>query len=654
MRFIPTTFMQSGDCVKAYSNGSASGSFTSGSDVFQYHEWKLSDRNVSETYQLVVTQGFTSRARAVLIAGGGGGGWNGQGSYGLGGGGGAGQVIDTHNLQLYPTTYSLRIGHGGLPADADNTNPALRTYNGGDGDYTEINGGSYTGGSVLRAIGGDGGYGDQSQTGTYLHGGDSGNGFTGGANDGNYAGGGAGASQIGEDGQDTPSTDRGGNGGNGVTITLPFTSNIWGSTSKAVAGGGGGSADFSNTQGFGTHGGGNGSRKDAQAGTDAERYTGAGGGGGANFAYTPPNGEGTQGGDGVLIIYYPITNCIYHDVTSASFDYSDSIGTVCTSTNSEILYYKPSEGLNTGSRLYQDILLQYPASSSYYELNNTNYFVSGTTGLITSIAECAKEYTVYFNSDSSSACINTTPTNIYTTSSVLELGTMVYYDYGLTNPVTQSYFADGNQTTSNWYYVATSNGIITDSDLCNLYVTGSVINTLVSNTGSFYNTRFATSSLGTLQDTGVTLEVWAKNPALTQNYDAFIGLWDGQSSPDRDWIEVREINTNDVLGEIYDEGTATNRTSPSSAVADRNNWYHHVLTFDTGSGVLKYYRNGIVEGSGSGELEPGANYNTVYVGQQEDNQLCNMYIGEYRIYTSSLDASAIAFNFDGTKFRYGY
>ena len=245
----------------------------------------------------------------------------------------------------------------------------------------------------------------------------------------------------------------------------------------------------------------------------------------------------------------------------------------------------------------------------------------------------------------------------YDLTASLEVGTKVYSDYTLTNPLSNTYFVT-NTTPFTLYNV--SGGEIITSQSCDTVsrpvTNGSVINVVNDDTSSFYNTQFVSSSIGTIQNTGVTLEVWGKNPALTQNYDAFLGLWDGSGSPNRDWIEIREDGNNHVLGDIYNQESPSfeDKTSPSSAVADRNNWYHHIITFDTGSGVMKYYRNGSVEGTVSSSLDVAANYHTVHVGQQEDGAICNMYIGEYRVYTSPLNASQSLYNFDQTKIRYGY
>lgn len=294
---------------------------------------------------------------------------------------------------------------------------------------------------------------------------------------------------------------------------------------------------------------------------------------------------------------------------------------------------------------------------------------SGQSGIVviaypisgSSTPEIYRTYNVYTGNDSGSSCDNTNLSNVYTTSSIstLEIGTTVYYDDTLLSPLTQSYFSDTEVgLNKKWYFISGSDGVITTTGSCavtgSTITTGSIVNVTDINTGSFYKTNFTSSSLNNIQSTGVTLEIWAKNPSLTQNYDAFIGIWDGQSSPNRDWIEIREVSGGNVYGEIYDEGSVSPSTNPKSGVADVNNFYHHVLTHDTASGDLLYYRNGQLEGSASGELEGGATYNRVYVGEQNDLQDCQMYVGEYRIYTSSLVDIDVLTNFTVTKGRYGY
>ena len=307
MRFIPTTFMQSGEfCVKAEVSGTniASGSFVSGSETWLYYEFGSGSlRTATETFQLEITQGYTTRARFIVIGGGGGGGWNGLGTYGTrGGGGGAGDVKVVNNGVLYPGIYSIQKGRGGTYADADN--PTTPTYNGGTGAFSEINGGVYVLTETIKANGGEGGFGDESDTGTRGDGGDSGAGYLGGQNNSDGSGGGAGATEDGFQATN-PGTPKGGEGGDGVVINLPYTSPTFNSTLLSVGGGGGGtSADG----GVGVRGGGDGSGT-TNAGDSGDRYTGGGGGGGADFAYTPPNGQGTQGGDGVVIVMFPTGSC---------------------------------------------------------------------------------------------------------------------------------------------------------------------------------------------------------------------------------------------------------------------------------------------------------------------------------------------------------
>ena len=239
MRFTPITFMASrGECLKAYSNGSISGSFESGSRLYAYHEFKL-NTTLSTDFTFVVESGYTTDARVIVIGGGGGGGWNPIGTLGVGGGGGGADVIDTHNVVLTPSTYTVRVGRSGIPADSDTPSPLPATYNGGDGDYSTFSGTT----AILLANGGEGGIGFPGNLSTYLYGGNSGNGFLGGAPDdvvGDlFAGGGAGCTENGDNGVN----GKGGNGGNGKTIVLPYTSPTWNASTKGVGGGGGGSDD---------------------------------------------------------------------------------------------------------------------------------------------------------------------------------------------------------------------------------------------------------------------------------------------------------------------------------------------------------------------------------------------------------------------------
>jgi len=390
MRFIPTTHMQSGECMEVTANGGVSGSFTSGSEGWAYHEFACADVNTTETFQLTVTKGFTNRARLVVIGGGGGGGWDGTGNLGNGGGGGGAAVINRTG-QLFQGTYSIQVGAGGAPPDADNVSPPLRTYNGGNGDYSEILGGPYTGTDRLKSLGGKGGYGAVADP-LYLHGGDSATGFTGGTNSGLWAGGGGGFTSNGSNGV----SNKAGNGGTGTTVTLPYTSPSWLTTSKGVGGGGGAARDgvSSIEQGYGQDGGGGFSG-------DGDRYSGGGGGGGRDFPATPPGGIGCSGGDGIVIIYYPTGSCKEYSESVLLYTGSDT-ASACGSQTSTPFYIEKNTTLGTGNTIYQDKFLFTPVVDGYYSDKSFSYFVTSSNGKIINTQECTDPIYSYYNSNTGS------------------------------------------------------------------------------------------------------------------------------------------------------------------------------------------------------------------------------------------------------------
>ena len=299
MRFIPTTHMASGDpCVAINSNGGVSGSFTSGSETWNYHEYTNSNRLNNDTFQFELTKGFTNRMRVILIGGGGGGGNTGTGgTYGAGGGGGAGAVNIFNDVKTYKgSLYTITVGQGGDRPDPGSVTP---TYNGGDGGYSRFTDNLL----ILNADGGDGGHGNSTP---FLDsdGGDSGNNFTGGSDAGTTRGGGGAGSTT--NGVNASSADnRGGNGGTGQTINLPYTSPTFGTSNISVGGGGGGGIAGSTLEGTATNGGGRGC-SDTNTSDSGDRHTGAGGGGGDNNASQT---YGSYGGDGCVIILYPTGSC---------------------------------------------------------------------------------------------------------------------------------------------------------------------------------------------------------------------------------------------------------------------------------------------------------------------------------------------------------
>lgn len=303
MRFIPATHMGVGDvCVQANVNGGVSGSFTSGSQTWMYHEFTSSLRTQNTNFSFELISGYSQDARVILVAGGGGGGNTGTGgTYNAGGGGGAGEVQVFNNVNLFTgVLYTVRVGRGGEAPEPDH--PSTPTYTGGvGGDSRFFVGGS---GFDYTATGGEGGHGNASP---YLDsdGGDSGNGYAGGNDAGtSVGGGGAGSTQNGHNAVSLGS--EGGDGGNGQTIILPYTSPTFGSSNIGVGGGGGGGTALSNTEGIGFFGGGRGS-SNANTAENADRYTGGGGGGGDAVAGVSE--LGAYGGDGLVIIMYPTGSC---------------------------------------------------------------------------------------------------------------------------------------------------------------------------------------------------------------------------------------------------------------------------------------------------------------------------------------------------------
>ena len=305
MRFIPATHMGSGTvCVESTANGGVSGSFVSGSETYNFHEFTSSTNNSTDTFQFEITSGFTQRARVIVIGGGGAGGETGTGgTYHGGGGGGGGQVLDVKNVNLFPNqTYQIQVGKGGdaaVPLDPVPPNP---TYNGGDGDSSRFRFGDLD----IIAQGGEGGYGEGLQIGD---GGDSGAGFTGGNGNSNDGGGGAGNTA---NGSNPPSSNHAGDGGAGTTLVLGYTSPTFGASTVGVGGGGGGATKFgiSLDRGIGVDGGGDGAY-DSDQSEDGTRHTGGGGGGGESVSRPspPPYGEGSEGGDGIVIVMYPTGSC---------------------------------------------------------------------------------------------------------------------------------------------------------------------------------------------------------------------------------------------------------------------------------------------------------------------------------------------------------
>ena len=302
MRFIPTTQMQSGDpCVASSANGGVSGSFTSASVTYNYHEFTSSDVNTTEGFLFQITRGYTQKARVIVVGGGASGGATSQFQ---GGGGGGGNVLDQTNVHLYPTnTYQIQVGKGGDAAYPGAGIPTEQGLNGDSSRFFQLPQINYT------AQYGEGGDANEPPNFGY-DGGTSGGGFVGGSDAAaNYGGGGGGASAVGQ----SATFSQAGDGGAGYTINLGYTSPTFGTSTISVGGGGGGAlgngVGTAADRGFGTDGGGNGNGGGFRT-EDGTRHSGGGGGGGLVIDAIDPNDDrGSIGGDGIVIVIYPTGSC---------------------------------------------------------------------------------------------------------------------------------------------------------------------------------------------------------------------------------------------------------------------------------------------------------------------------------------------------------
>ena len=245
--------------------------------------------------------GTDGRVDYLVVAGGGGGGKN----AGAGGGAGGyrsnvlgelsgGNSSPEPSYSVSSQNYSIVIGAGGIGGNISDCS----TF-GGNGQSSSVFGiislgggsGVNSGGSNGNS-GGSGGGTANCETGNRIGGsGVSGQGFKGG--DGTIPGGysrtGGGGGGAGGTGQNSVSSTQAGAGGSGLGSRITGTLIYY-------AGGGGGGVHSGNDGIGGIGGGGNGG---SQAGVN-----GTGGGGGAGRS---PN-DGAQGGSGIIIIRYPLSN----------------------------------------------------------------------------------------------------------------------------------------------------------------------------------------------------------------------------------------------------------------------------------------------------------------------------------------------------------
>ena len=226
----------------------------------------------------------------VLVVGGGGG-----GGETIGGGGGGGGVIKNTAFAVTPQAYTVTVGAGGAGGSDANVGVYPAGTKGGNSVFsslTAIGGGAGAGYNV--AASGTGGSAGGTGAGAGARAGyTAGQGNDGGAQGStNAAGGGGGAGAVGAAGVSNVA----GNGGAGLSDSISGTATYYG------AGGGGGARNsIPGTPGTGgTGGGGNGGV--STAGVEGLDGSGAGGGGGGYVSDL----AGGVGGDGIVIIRYPV------------------------------------------------------------------------------------------------------------------------------------------------------------------------------------------------------------------------------------------------------------------------------------------------------------------------------------------------------------
>lgn len=268
---------------------------------FKYHIFETNDT-------LTVTG--TSDVDLLMVGGGGSGAC---GSESGGGGGAGGVLVGTYTLT--EGSYPIEIGLGGASVSSnvfgndggDTTFDGLTAFGGGGGGWqggssatNGRDGGSGGGGSGIDSEPAtSGGASTQTNQGGLVGYGNIGGGTPTGSGD--MGSGGGGATQPGQGGYNgSGSTGYGGDGGDGLNVGA-----LWGDTfilsygqAGSFAGGGGGGSNYTGAGSGGLGGGGNGGL--SAAGSNGLDGSGGGGGGAQGSR------AAGKGGDGILIIRYPI------------------------------------------------------------------------------------------------------------------------------------------------------------------------------------------------------------------------------------------------------------------------------------------------------------------------------------------------------------
>jgi hypothetical protein len=334
-------------------SGGTIGTFTSGSDTYQYHTFTNSGT-------FTVITGFTNTAQVLVVGGGAGSPYGGY--YNNGGGGGGANY--SQSVSLVSGSYTITVGNGG----AINSN----------GNSSEFSG---SGLSIAAGGGGTSGVSGTPQSNAV------------GSNLVDRGAGGGGAGAVG--GNSTAGA--GGAGGAGLYSVISGTGTYYG------AGGGGGVNSYSNvyTPGAGgTNNGGVGGSRTANPGAGTV-YGGAAGGTG----YYPTSG-GKTGGKGVVIVTYrqttnpippPPQNVTILPITASAG--SLVIWSDTTSLVGSTLLDKSGNGNNalvSGSTFFRSI-------DNGFAFNGTNNYLNWPSTLV---GQPSSSYTLQYYGLVTSASVN--------------------------------------------------------------------------------------------------------------------------------------------------------------------------------------------------------------------------------------------------------
>ncbi len=359
--------------------GGISASYHDGTNSWKVHIFK--DGN-NQTFN--VTKAGDDDLEYVVLAGGGGGGGGGNATWHGGGGGGAGGLI-TGTTAPVVQGYTIDVGSGGNGGTENASNPTRGSQGGNSVAFsqTAIGGGGGGGGIGNQNTGTNGGSGGGSGVSSGNGQGTAGQGNNGGQHsskggdggDPYGAGGGgkgsAGTDNFGPNGPNNPagySRAGGGNGGTG------WDTNFMGVSTRLAEGGGAAGANHSGGWGKGGCAGGRANNQPGgwgggrhlgttanYAGDNTDEHmngkhgldgTGMGGGGGWGGT---PRGNGARGGNGIVIVKYPVEP--YRGIGSSSSNPATSAKAIkdADSTVMSGFYWIKPSGYGTAHWVYCDM-----------------------------------------------------------------------------------------------------------------------------------------------------------------------------------------------------------------------------------------------------------------------------------------------------------